>query len=281
MSTAVARRMTRAKRDLPVHAALLIPMVSIVFLLYYLVENTLKPQDEFYHSDLALPQHLSFSALGRAMHEGGMLLALRNSAILTSASTFLAVLLGAFAAYAFSRLRLPWKYPVFIAMLIPMSISPMIVMIPLFAQLSQAGLVDTFAGGILIYVGLQLSFSIYVLESIFRELPDELFEAARIDGAGEVRVFLRILLPMAAPGLVAVALIVMIEIWNDLLVGLLFLPDPSVIPISANVVTYQQKFSTDPQLIFAGLFLAAAPMLLVYLVAQRYFIRGLMGGAFK
>jgi ABC-type glycerol-3-phosphate transport system permease component len=281
MSTNTTRLLRRTRRDLPVHAVLLVPMASIVFLLYYLVENTLKPESEFYRSDLAFPHHLSLSALGRAAHTGGMLLALRNSAILTSISTVLAVLLGALAAYSFSRLRVPWKYPVFIAMLVPMSISPMIVMIPLFAAWSQVGLVDSFVGGILIYVGLQLSFSIYVLEGIFRELPDELFEAARIDGARELRIFFRILLPMAAPGLVAVALIVMIEIWNDLLVGLLFLPSPNVIPISANVVTYQQKFSTDPQLIFAGLFLAALPMLLVYLVAQRYFIRGLMGGAFK
>lgn len=275
------KALKRFQRDLPVHAVLVVPNISVVFLLYYLVSNTLKPKLDFYRSEFAVPNHVSFEALLKAMDIGHMLIALRNSAILTSASTLLAVFLGACAAYAFSRLKLPWKYPIFVAMLVPMSISPMIVMIPLFSQLAKLGLVNTFTGGILVFVGLQLSFSIYVLEGVFRELPDELFEAARVDGAGDVRVFFSILLPMAAPGLTAVSLFVMLEVWNNLLVGLLFLSDPEVIPISANVVTFQQKFSTDPQIIFAGLFMAALPMLLIYLFAQRFFIRGLMGGAFK
>jgi ABC-type glycerol-3-phosphate transport system permease component len=281
MSVATTRTLRRLRRDLPVHALLLVPNLSVIFLLYYLFSNTLKPTLEFYRSEFAFPREFSLEALEQAMNVGGMLVSLRNSVILTSASTLIAVFFGACAAYAFSRLRLPWKYPIFVAMLVPMSISPMIVMIPLFAQLARLELVNTFTGGILIYVGLQLSFSIYVLEGVFRELPDELFEAARIDGAGDVRIFFNILLPMAAPGLAAVALLVMLEVWNNLLVGLLFLSDPEVIPISANVVTFAQKFSTYPQIIFAGLFLAALPMLLVYVVAQRFFIRGLMGGAFK
>ena len=166
-------------------------------------------------------------------------------------------------------------------MLVPMSISPMIVTIPLFAQLAKWGLINTFTGGILIYAGLQISFSMYVLEGIFRELPDELFEAAKLDGAGDLQIFFRILLPMAGPGLTAVALFASLATWNDLLIGLLFLSDPDVIPISANVVSFQQKFSSDPQMIFAGLFLAALPMLIIYALTQRFFVRGLIGGAFR
>jgi ABC-type glycerol-3-phosphate transport system permease component len=277
----VRRTAHRFLNELPVHALMLVPAVSVVFLLYYLVSNTLKPATDFYRSEIDLPSSLSVDALGSALIDGGMLTSLRNSVVLTGTSVFLAILIGAAAAYALARLRIPGKQLVFVAMLVPMSISPMVVTIPLFAQLSDAGLVNTFTGGIIVYVGLRLSFTIYVLEGIFRELPDELFEAARIDGASEARIFLRILLPIAAPGIAAVALLNMLEVWNDLLVGLLFLSDPDVIPLAANVVSFQQKFATDPQRIFAGLFIAALPMLLIFIIAQRWFIRGLMGGAFK
>jgi raffinose/stachyose/melibiose transport system permease protein len=275
------RGLRRLAGELPLHLALLVPMASIVFLLYYLVSNALKPTQEFYESEIAFPESVSFEALSRALDEGNMLTALRNSVVLTSAGVAASVLIGAAAAYAIARLRLRWKGLVFVAMLAPMSISPIIVTIPLFAQLSDAGLVNTFLGGIIVYVGLRLSFTIFVLEGVFRELPDELFEAARIDGASNRRIFWRVLLPMAAPGIAAVALINTLEIWNDLLIGLLFLSAPDVIPLSANVVTFQQKYSTDPQIVFAGLLLAALPMLLIYIVAQRFFVRGLMGGAFK
>jgi ABC-type glycerol-3-phosphate transport system permease component len=285
MNPRTRRRLRRARRkfvgELPVHLFLLPPVTSVLFLLYYLASNTLKPLGEFYRSDLAFPHSISLHALDAAAHDGGMLLALRNSVILTSLTVLISVLIGAAAAFALSRLHLRFKQVTFVAMLVPMSISPMIVTIPLFAQLSKAGLIDTFTGGVLVYVGLRLSFTIYVLEGIFRELPDELFESARIDGAGDTRVFWGILLPLAGPGLAAVSLMNMLEVWNDLLIGLLFLSSPDVIPISANVVSFQQKFSADPQMVFAGLFLAALPMLVIYLVAQRYFVRGLMGGAFK
>lgn len=271
----------RLRRDTAVHAFLLLPNASVAFLLYYLVSNALKPKREFYRSEFALPESLSFEAIAAAIRSGGMLTALKSSVILTGVSTAAAVFFGACAAYAVARLKLPWRSTIFAAILVPMSISPMIVTIPLFAQMSELGLVNSYLGGIIIYVGLQVSFATYVLEGIFRELPDEIFEAARVDGAGPVRIFFSILLPMAAPGLAAVALFVMLAVWNDLLIGLLFLSDPKTVPIAASVVTFQQKFSTNPQIVFAGLFMAALPMLIIYAVAQRFFIRGLASGAFK
>jgi ABC-type glycerol-3-phosphate transport system permease component len=267
--------------EAPIHAFLAIPNLSVLFLLYYLASNALKPKAEYYASEFAIPRQLTFDAIRSAIENGNMLVALRSSLILTAASTFLAVFLGACAAYAFSRLRLRWKTAVFVAMLIPMSISPLIVSVPLFAQLARAGLINTYAGGIIVYVGLQVSFAVYVLDGVFREIPDEVIEAARIDGAKHIRIFFQIVLPMALPGLTATALFVMLAVWNDLLVGLLFLNSPSVIPITANVVTFQQKFSSDPQIIFAGLFLSALPMLAIYVLAQRFFVRGLAGGAFR
>ena len=271
----------RLRRDAAVHVFLLLPNASVAFLLYYLVANALKPKREFYRSEFALPESLSFEAIAAAIKSGGMLTALKSSVILTGVSTAAAVFFGACAAYAVARLKLPWRSTIFAAILVPMSISPMIVTIPLFAQMSELGLVNSYLGGIIIYVGLQVSFATYVLEGIFRELPDEIFEAARVDGAGPVRIFFSILLPMAAPGLAAVSLFVMLAVWNDLLIGLLFLSDPETVPIAASVVTFQQKFSTNPQIIFAGLFMAALPMLIIYAVAQRFFIRGLASGAFK
>ena len=268
-------RLKRLGRDLPVHAFLFIPNASVLFVGYYLISNALKPTFEFYRSEFALPTRLSLDAVIRAMEGGGMLMALRNSVILAGTSTLIALFFGACAAFAFSRLEIRFKQILFTGMLVPMSISPIVVTIPLFAQMAELGLVNTFAGGILIYAGLRISFVIYVLEGAFRDLPDEIFEAARIDGAKPPTVFFLVLLPMAAPSLAAVGLFCILETWNDLLIGLLFLSSPDVIPITANVVAFQQKFSADPQIIFAGLFMSALPLLIVYVFAQRFFIQGL------
>lgn len=281
MSGLSRRARLRLLSELPVHAVLLLPNLSVLFLLYYLASNALKPKREYYASEFALPSTLSFDAFRRAIESGNMLGALKNSVILTAGSTLLAVFLGACAAYAFARLRWRWKTAVFVAMLVPMSISPLIVSVPLFTQLARAGLINTYLGGIVVYVGLQISFAVYVLDGVFRAIPDEVIEAARIDGARHLRIFFVIVLPMAAPGLAATALFVMLGVWNDLLVGLLFLSSPDVVPITTNVVTFQQKFSTDPQMIFAGLLLSALPMLVVYGLAQRFFVRGLSAGAFR
>jgi len=274
------RKLRRRLGELPVHAFLLLPNLSVLFLLYYLSTNALKPKLEYYKSEFSIPGTLSLDAIRNAVEIGNMLTALRNSVILTTSATITAVFLGACAAYAFSHLQMRWKTAIFVAMLVPMSISPLIVSVPLFAQLAEAGLINTHLGGIIVYVGLQISFAIYVLDNVFRQIPDEVIEAARIDGARHIRIFFVIVLPMAAPGLIATALFVVLAVWNDLLVGLLFVNSPETIPITANVVTFQQKFSTDPQMIFAGLFLSAIPMLVIYALAQKFFVRGL-GGAFR
>lgn len=275
------RTRRRLLSEAPIHLFLLLPNLSVLFLLYYLASNALKPKAEYYASEFALPRQFSLDAIRGAIENGNVLVALRNSVILTGASTLLSVFLGACAAYAFAQLRLRWKTAVFVAMLIPMSISPLIVSVPLFAQLARADLINTFTGGILVFVGLQISFAIYVLDGVFRQIPEEVIEAARLDGAKPVRIFFVVVLPMALPGLTATAVFVMLAVWNDLLVGLLFINSPSTIPITANVVTFQQKFSTDPQAIFAGLLLSALPMLVVYALVQRFFVRGLAGGAFR
>jgi ABC-type glycerol-3-phosphate transport system permease component len=274
------RTRRRILSEAPVHLLLAVPSISILFLFYYLASNALKPKAEYYASEFALPQRLSLDAILAAINQGNMLVALRNAFILTAASTLLSVFFGACAAYAFAQLKLRWKTAVFVAVLIPMSISPLIVSIPLFAQFARAGLINTLTGGVIVYVGLQISFAVYVLDGVFRQIPDEVIEAARIDGAKPLRIFFFVVLPMALPGLAATSLFVMLGVWNDLLVGLLFINDPDTIPITANVVTFQQKFSTDPQIVFAGLFMAALPMLVLYALAQRYFVRGL-GGAFR
>lgn len=276
-----SRTRRRIVSEGPVHLFLLVPNLSVVFLLYYLASNALKPKLEYYASEFAWPKQISFEAIRTAIGDGNMLRALENSLLLTTCATLFSVFFGACAAYAFVHLKIRWKTAIFVAMLMPMSVSPLIVSIPLFAQLAKVGLINTYLGGVVVYVGLQISFAIYLLDGVFRQIPDEVIEAARMDGAKPLRLFFVIVLPMALPGLAATAVFVMLAVWNDLLVGLLFINDPATIPITANVVTFQQKFSTNPQMIFAGLLLAALPMLLIYLVAQRLFIRGLAGGAFR
>jgi ABC-type glycerol-3-phosphate transport system permease component len=162
-----------------------------------------------------------------------------------------------------------------------MVVPPVVLLVPLFVFGAQLGWISTFRLVILIYVGLMLPFSVYLLTSFFRTLPSSLIEAATIDGASSWDVFRRIVLPLSAAPIATLAVVNLLWVWNELLIALVFLQDDAKKSLMVGITGFQSRYNLNVPAIMAGLTLATLPIVILYLFGQRFFVRGLVSGAVK
>jgi multiple sugar transport system permease protein len=182
--------------------------------------------------------------------------------------------------YALAKLRFRGSRVVAITGVACLLIPFQSVVIPLYTNFAKLGLVGTLQGTALVYVGLGVPFAVFLMTSYFRALPDSLMESALVDGAGDFRAFVRIMLPLAKPALAVIAVLQFLGVWNDLLTALLFLPQQTR-TIAVGLATVQALHVSDTQILVAGSILSAIPPVVVYLAFQRHLIAGLTMGAEK
>lgn len=204
---------------------------------------------------------------------------LLNSVMIASAATVIALLLNTMAGYAFAKLKFAGRDRVFQALLGALVIPAQVTMMPLFLMLKQIGLVNTYAGAI---VPLMASvFGIFLVRQYARSIPDELLEAARIDGAGELRIFFQIVLPVLKPILVTLAIFVFLGAWNDFMWPLIVLSDSSRFTLPVAVASLSREHVQDNELMMAGSVVTVLPVLVLFLALQRYYLQGLLVGSVK
>ena len=162
-----------------------------------------------------------------------------------------------------------------------LAVPVLLIMVPVFTTMVQLRLLNSYQSAILLYTAFNAPFNAYLLTSYFSSLPDELLEAARIDGASIHQIFGRIILPLARPALATLCIFNFLWAWNEFLYALLLLQSDSVRTLTVGLTTLQGRYSTDFPLLMAGLTLSALPVIGVYLIFQRYLIRGIAVGALK
>ena len=162
-----------------------------------------------------------------------------------------------------------------------MAVPPVVMVVPLFVLYTKLSLISTYQGAILIYAGLITPFSVYLLTSFFRTLPREIFESARIDGAGDLRILWKIVIPLSLPAVLTLLVVNALYVWNDLLMAIIFLQDDSKRTLMAGISVFQGRYSDQIPLTMAGMAFAAAPMVILYLLFQKHYIQGLMAGSIK
>jgi ABC-type glycerol-3-phosphate transport system permease component len=204
-----------------------------------------------------------------------------NSAILTTGSVAATLALAALAGWGFSRWNFRGRDTLLSALVSLMVVPPVVLLVPLFVFGAKLGWISTFRLVILIYVGLMLPFSIYLLASFFRTLPRSLIEAATMDGASSWDVFRRIVLPLSGAPLVTLGVVNLLWVWNELLIALVFLQDDSKKTLMVGITGFQSRYNLDVPAIMSGLTLATLPVVACYLFGQRFFVRGLVSGALK
>ncbi|TXI45625.1 MAG: carbohydrate ABC transporter permease [Lysobacter sp.] len=218
----------------------------------------------------------NYRALFERIGMGGYFL---NSVIVSIATTLLSLIVNAMAGYAFAKLRFAGRERIFKALLAALVIPSQVAMLPLFLMLKQMGLVNSFAG--VVVPGLASVFGIFLVRQYARSIPDELMEAARIDGAGEWLIFWRIVLPMLKPVLVTLAIFTFMGTWNDFMWPLIVLTDQSNYTLPVALASLSREHIQDVEMMMAGAVLTVLPVLALFLALQRYYIQGLLLGSVK
>ena len=185
------------------------------------------------------------------------------------------------AAYSLSKSAFvfgKWLYPVFlIGIMIPIQVY----MVPLYLLVSRLGLGDSHTGLILCYISMKMSFAVFIITGFFRTISSEIVQAAEIDGCSEFGLLWHIYVPMARPAFATVAILAVVQIWNDVVLPLLFLRGNELKTIPVGLINFRGEFMSDYSLLFAGVVISSIPLLVLYSFLQKWFVRGLTTGAVK
>lgn len=262
--------------------ALMLSMaIAAIYPVYYMVATSLKTRQAWTADQFGLPLTPTLDNYAAVFQDGRIPIWFMNSVIVTAASVVAATAVSTLAAYAIARLKFRGRTFLLRMMVALMVIPPAVLILPLFLGLQPLGLTNTYQGVIIIYAGMLVPISVYMLASFFRTLPPELFEAARIDGASTLRILRSIVLPLSGPGFMTLVIVNSLWVWNELLIALVFLQDDQKRTLMAGLTLFKGHFSINEPLVMAGTFIAALPMLLLFLFGQRFFVRGLVAGAVK
>jgi ABC-type glycerol-3-phosphate transport system permease component len=204
-----------------------------------------------------------------------------NSTIVTLSAVALIVVTSTMAGFAFAKLRFPLAPLLFVGLLAGMMIPVQSIIIPEYVNIANVGLINQYPGPILVYAVLGIPFATYLMTTYFRGVPDEIIEASLVDGATYAQVFRTIMMPLAIPAIVTVAVLQFIQIWGDLLIGLLFLQNPEVRTITVGLATLQSSRIIPVPMIMAGSIVSLLPAVIIYLFFQRQLITGLTMGMGK
>jgi ABC-type glycerol-3-phosphate transport system permease component len=271
----------RVFADIPKYFFLLLVTAAILVPIYYMVMTSVKSHDEYLENKLNPPKRVTLENFREVFFEQKFLRLMYNSLRITLISGVICVVVSTLAAFAFSNYDFPLKNLLFVWILSLMSVPPIVMVIPLFIQFVKFRIIANPIGAIIIYVGLTIPFSVYLLTSFFKTTPKELQEAARIDGCSDLRYFLRILLPLSKPAIATCFIVNAVWIWNELLIALIFLQKDELRTLMAGIMLKIGKFQVNVPLVTSGLVIASLPMIILFLAFQKWFIRGLVEGAIK
>ena len=264
------------------HIALLLWTALALFPIVLIVMNSFKTRKAIFREPLAFPNSETFSLEGyiTVWERAGFPLYFRNSLIVTVGSIVLILLFGAMAAFALSEYKFRGNTFMGLYLALGIMIPIRLGTIGILRLVAAMGLVNNLLGLILVYVAMGLPLTIFVLTSFMSQVPREMKEAARVDGASEYRIF-GLVVPLVRPAVATVAVFVMIPIWNDLWFPLILAPGESTKTVTLGVQQFLGQFVSDWNAVLSSLTLAMIPILILYIIFSRQLIRGITSGAIK
>ncbi|MFD6230803.1 carbohydrate ABC transporter permease [Streptomyces sp. NPDC060232] len=226
------------------------------------------------------PSRLTADNYERLLANDTITSSLLNTFAIAVPATLLVLALGAFAGYAFAWLEFPGRDWLFLAVVALLVVPVQVALIPVSELFGTIGLFETTAGVVLFHTAFGLPFAVFLLRNFFAEIPRELLEAARLDGAGELRLFTRVVLPLGGPAIASLGIFQFLWVWNDMLVALVF-ADSANAPITVALQQQVRQFGNNIDVLAPGAFLSMAVPLVVFFAFQRQFVTGVMAGAVK
>ncbi|WP_026561487.1 carbohydrate ABC transporter permease [Bacillus sp. J37] len=269
------------KQDIWSHLFLIVLAFIALYPFFYMIITSFKTNGQFYSNffGITFPLHIeNYAVAWEAI--GGYIF---NSVFVGVASVLIIITTSALAGYSFARLRFKGKNFLYMSVVALLMIPGLLTLIPLFLLVKSFGLLDSYMGLIIAFAAGGQAFTIFVFRQSFASLPEELFEAARIDGCGELRVFWQIVLPLSKPIIGTMAIWNLLAIWNEYMMPLVLLSDPTKFPITVGLIQFESQFVSQTLYgpMFAGYTIASLPLLILFLFTMRLFMKGLTSGAVK
>lgn len=263
------------------HAILIAVSVTCIFPLVWMFSSSLKTQQMIFKNMSLWPGVFHWENYVIAWTRGGFGIYFLNSVFYTVTVVLGLILIASLAAYAFSRLEFKGKNFVYFTFLAAMMIPIPGSFIALYVLLVKLGLVNTRLGYILPQISIGLSLAIYLLKTFFDEIPKEIEDSAAVDGCSSIGIWWHIALPLAKPAIAVIAIFNALAVWNEYILAMIILQDKVKMPLQRGLMIFQGAHFTEYPLLMAGITLTAIPIIVVYLVMQRYIIEGITAGAVK
>jgi multiple sugar transport system permease protein len=282
MANGNGRRRSRRRRQALLWGAVVLIMAFCLFPFYWLLNTSLKTGQDLSSANL-IPPNPSLDNYSSIFEDSDFTTALRNSVIVAGATTVLALVIGSFAGYALARLRFRFKFLLLAIILSITTFPPIAIAAPLFKFWTDLGIYDTLYGLIPPFLAFTLPLTIYVLASFFREIPRDLSDAALVDGATHFQAFRKVVVPLAAPGLVTAGLVSFIWAWNEFLLAITLTSSPEARPVPPALAffTGSQQFEVPLGTITAATVVVTVPLVILVLIFQKRIVAGLTAGAVK
>lgn len=276
-----------ARNHIGVHTALIVLMIVWAVPTFGLFVNSFRPATDAFGTGwwtaLFPPYNFTFENYQHVLGQSGIGTSLLNSLFISIPATVIPIFVAAFAAYAFSWMEFPGRNILFVVVVGLLVVPLQATLIPVLSMFASWGIAGTFLAVWLAHTAYGLPFAIYLLRNFMGSLPREVFESAYIDGASPVTAFFRLALPMSVPAIAALAIFQFLFVWNDLLVAITYIgaARPENLPLTGAVSNLVSSLGDGWQLLGAAAFLSMALPLAVFFALQRYFVRGITGGAVK
>ncbi|QQO11097.1 carbohydrate ABC transporter permease [Breznakiella homolactica] len=271
----------RQNLHIPAHIILVIYSIIVLFPLWVMVINSFKDRLSIYQNPFALPSKWNISNYSEVIRDGDFLIYFRNSFVVVVLSLAILLIIGSLAAYALANWRGKISRVIYFFCIAGMMLPIKIASIKLLEIIRNLGLLNTIWSLLPIYIAMGVPIAIFILTEFIREVPYELTEAGIIDGAGRFGVFSRIILPLLRPALASVAIYNLVPFWNDLWFPLIFISDDRAKTVLLGVTRLFGQYQTDWSKVLAVLTLSAIPVIALYLMMSKQFIKGLTAGAVK
>ena len=264
-----------------VYIPLIILFVFAVAPLFLTWFTSFKTDQQQLANPYGLPLPPTLDNLREAWTVGRFSIYFKNSVVISIVDVIGMVIISSLAGYAFARLHFPGQKILLYLLLIGLTIPVAAIIIPLYLTMRDVRLLNTYGSVIVADIALAAPIFGFIMRAFFKDLPGELEDAARVDGANEFQIFWQIMLPLAKPGLMTVALLEFLWSWNDLLLPLVFLVSDELRTLPVGMLFFQGRFTIDYGLMSAGVLIISLPVTVLFLVFQRDFVRGLASGALK
>lgn len=252
-----------------------------VFPFFWMFFSSFKSNSQIFGTPLALPTNYDFSVFLDAWRAGGIGKYILNSIIVTSITVSVILVFASMAAYSFSRFVFPGKTTLLTLFTLGLLLPVQAYFIIQNIVFEEIGIKDTRLALIVPYIAMGLPLAIWLLKAYLDTLPKEIFEAARVDGAGDFMIYIRIVLPLLKPGIGTVAVFSTLSAWNEFLLAIIYIQNDDLKTIPTGLLAFSTRYVTDYQLLFAALTIITVPMVAIYVAFNRQVVAGLTDGSLK